>query len=45
MIMELLEGPIILVQFNNGQLRKIDSHYTIKNGIINLEDEVDEKTT
>ncbi len=44
-ITQLLEGSIILVQFNNGQLRKIDSHYTIKNGIINLEDEVDEKTT
>ena len=36
MIMEILEDPIVLVQFKNGRLRKINSHYTIKNDIIIL---------
>lgn len=43
-IIEVLENNVILVKFNNGQVRKIDSHYTIKNGIITWEDETDEKS-
>ena len=43
MIMEILENTVILVKFNNGQVRKIDSHYAIKNAIIVWEDEIDEK--
>ena len=43
LIMEILENAVMLVKFNNGQVRKIDSHYAIKNAIIVWEDEIDEK--
>lgn len=42
-IIEVLENNVILVKFNNGQVRKIDSHYSVKNGIITWEGETDEK--
>ncbi len=41
-IIEVLENNIIQIKFNNGQVRKIDSHYCIKNDIISWEDENDE---
>ncbi len=42
-IVEVLEKHIIIVEFNKGQIRKIDSKYCASNGIITLEGEVDEK--
>lgn len=42
-IIEVLEQKIMMVQFNNGEKRKIDSHYCLKNDIIAWEDEEDEK--
>lgn len=42
-ILEVLEKHIIVVEFNKGQIRKIDSKYCASNGIITLEGDADEK--
>lgn len=43
-IMEVLEKDILVVKFKENETRKIDSHYTLKNDIIRLEDDSNEKT-
>lgn len=42
-IIEVGDNGILLVQFNRGQTRKIDSIYCINNAIISLEDDKNEK--
>ncbi|MBP3887493.1 MAG: ATP-dependent helicase [Cellulosilyticum sp.] len=42
-IIEVLDKNMIVLQFKNGQQRKIDGHYCINNAIIAWEDEDDEK--
>lgn len=41
-ICQILDKNMIIVQFNNGEKRKIDSQYCINNAIIMWEDEEDE---
>lgn len=42
-ICQVLDKNMIVVQFNNGEKRKIDSQYCINNAIITWEDEKNEK--
>lgn len=42
-IIEIIDDKVVLIKFNNGEKRKIDSHYCINNAIITWEDEEDEK--